>query len=425
LLNTIEEILNGFLENNRNLMKIIVESIDIVQQVEQRENSADRSSLREQMRDAREQVGVLTKGTQEIAASGLSSDEAKKLLKNDLTGLTSTIDEGSQSLVDYRWNLVNVVAEKVNIVQQVEQRKNGGDRSSLREQMSDAREQVGVLTKGTQEIAAGRLSSDEAKKLLKNNLTGLTSTIDEGSQSLVDYQWNLVNVVAKKVNIVQQVEQRKNSGDRRSLGEQMSDAREQVGVLTKGTQEIAASGFLRSTIDSTNQLLKDNLTSFSCSVEDGSECLVDDRGNLMNIIRQLVNIVEQVQDGQSCAQVSIVCSTSQGRQDIATGQERTERSCWAVSLADSGIACAKAGTAATCWNRGAFAIRADLDVHGAHNGSTVNRFDSAGAQRWAASTCWNRSGFTIRANLKIHCAKDIHAIWSQWQSTMCDSKGDE
>jgi len=189
---------------------------------------------------------------------------------------------------------MKITVESINIVQQVEQRKNSGDRSSMRKQVTNAREQIGILTEGTQKIATSGLSSDEAKKLLKNDLTGLTSTADDASQSLIDQQWNMVNVFAEKMNIVQQVEQRENSSDRSSFGEQVSDAREQVGVLTKGTQDIAGSGFLRSTIDSTKQLLKDNLTGLSCSLKHGSECLVDENGNLVNVIRQLVNIVKQV-----------------------------------------------------------------------------------------------------------------------------------
>jgi len=334
-LDTIENAVNGFLENSRDLMKIVVKMVDIVQQVQQRQNSGDRGSLGQQMGDTREQIGILTNGTQEASTGRLNSDKAEKLLEDDCASLTGSVDDASQSLVDQQWNLVNVVAELVNIVQQIEQRKNLADRGSFRDQVSNAREQVGILTESTQDVSTGRLNSDETEKLLKNDCASLTCTVDDASQSLVDQQWNLVNVIAELMNIVQQIEQCKNLADRGSFWHQVSDAREQVGILTESTQDVSAGTLLRSTIDSTDQLLDGSLTSLSCSTEDGSECVVDQRGNFVNIVRQLVNVVEQVQHGQNCAQVGTMCSTAQCRQQIATRKKRTKRIQWVTSLADS------------------------------------------------------------------------------------------
>jgi len=246
-----------------------------------------------------------------------------------------TIENAVNGFLENSRDLMKIVVKMVDIVQQVQQRQNSGDRGSLGQQMGDTREQIGILTNGTQEASTGRLNSDKAEKLLEDDCASLTCTVDNASQSLVDQQWNLVNVIAELMNIVQQIEQCKNLADRGSFWHQVSDAREQVGILTESTQDVSAGTLLRSTIDSTDQLLDGSLTSLSCSAEDGSECVVDQRGNLVNIVRQLVNVVEQVQHGQNCAQVGTMCSTAQCRQQIATRKKRTERIQWVTSLADS------------------------------------------------------------------------------------------
>ena len=77
----------------------------------------------------------------------LRSDKAKQLLNDDLTSLSSTTDEGAQSLVEDNGNLVDVVVEGIDVVQQVQDRENARDRGALGQKVSDAREQVRVLTK--------------------------------------------------------------------------------------------------------------------------------------------------------------------------------------------------------------------------------------------------------------------------------------
>ena len=119
------------------------------------------------MRHRREQIAVLTESAEQIATSAyedarsergwacerassstlvMGSDEAKELLNDDLTGLSSATDESGQGLIEDNRDLVKVVVESVDVVQQVQDRENARDRGALGQEVGDAREQVRVLT---------------------------------------------------------------------------------------------------------------------------------------------------------------------------------------------------------------------------------------------------------------------------------------
>lgn len=83
----------------------------------------------------------------------LNTDEAEQLVDDDLTSLTSTTNNACQSLVEQDWDLVDIIAEGVDVVQQVEDRDDRGDRCALWQDVTNARQQVGVLTESTQKIA--------------------------------------------------------------------------------------------------------------------------------------------------------------------------------------------------------------------------------------------------------------------------------
>ena len=68
---------------------------------------------------------------------GFHTDEAEQLVDNDLTGFTSTTDEGRQSLVEQNGDLVDIVAEGVDVVQQVQDGDDGADRGTLWQQVRD------------------------------------------------------------------------------------------------------------------------------------------------------------------------------------------------------------------------------------------------------------------------------------------------
>ena len=84
---------------------------------------------------------------------GFHTDETKQLVDNDLTGFTSTTDEGRQRLVEQNGDLVDIVAEGVDVVQQVQDGDDRADRGTLWQQVRDRRQQVHILTEGTQKIA--------------------------------------------------------------------------------------------------------------------------------------------------------------------------------------------------------------------------------------------------------------------------------
>ena len=77
----------------------------------------------------------------------MGSDKAKELLNNDLTGLSGTTDESAQGLVENNGDLVEVVVESIDVIQQVQDREDARDRGALGQQVTDAREQIRVLTK--------------------------------------------------------------------------------------------------------------------------------------------------------------------------------------------------------------------------------------------------------------------------------------